>query len=199
MPRINLPIVLAAAIMWSWVASPTQAADPLAIAKQLATTTYQGWTYGDDPTQKKINCVQFVLAIVQEALMVTLDEGPRNQILIANLSAAETAMLPLLITSDDPKIKGVQQALVDLQKGTAVTFDQAQPGDLIQYWMKKTDGNWMGHSGVIETVGIEGGVLKAGIFSASETLNGIGSSPDGKKLRLINDPDNRRLYLVRLK
>ncbi len=176
--------------------SIAKGADPLMIAKQLADTKYKDWTYGDNPANQQINCVQFVLAVVEESLQMTLGDAARKQVLISNLTPAEMAMLGDLITSDSPKIKGVQQALVDMNRGVAVPPEQTQPGDLIQYWMKKNDGTWAGHTAVIETVECIDGVTQSLIFGASESQNKIATS--NFKLKLINDPGNRRLYVVRI-
>lgn len=174
------------------------AADPLATAKQLAQERYPGWKYGSNASDEKIDCVQFVLAVVEESVAASLDAPIRKRILISDLSEQEQTQegLKQLILADDPKIRGVQKALEDFGRGEVVPAEDAAPGDFIQYWMKKSDGTWFGHSGVIESVNASGAVPTAKIYGAHMSLDGIGTSTFD--LKLIGSSDDRRLYVVRL-
>jgi hypothetical protein len=172
--------------------------DPLGVAHKLANEKYRDWTYGEDPSKKQINCVQFVLAVVQK-IIPSLPDSAKTRILISDLSAADVeSNANGIITSGNSKTKGVQQALIDINRGTEVALTDAKAGDLIQYWMQKSDGTWFGHSGVIEAVDDTGGVRRATIFGASQSLKKIGSSPADKRLILKADP-KRRIYIVRIK
>lgn len=187
-------ILLAVLTAVATAASDCQATDPLKAAKSLAETTYKDWTYGPKKASKQIDCVQFLHAVVEECI------GPvsakvRRQILISNLSSDEVKRLADLIEDSDPKIRGVQQALVDLKKGTVITPDKAQPGDLIQYWMKKDNGKWFGHGGVVETISEKNGTVTTRLFGAHKSSKGIATSKFELKL---NEAADRRLFVVRV-
>jgi hypothetical protein len=181
--------------------SALYAADPLAVSKDLAASKYKDWQYGSDPGKKQVDCVQFLLSVVEESVGAPLVPNVRNRILIAELSEAEKKhpILGTLVVNGDERIKGVQSALVDASLGTAVPVADAAPGDLIQYWMKKSDGTWFGHAGVIESVDRTGVTPKARIFGAhaSPKPGNIGTS--SFDLKLIDGTDDRKIYLVRVK
>lgn len=169
------------------------APDSLALAKKLADKKFKGWTYGSKAKDKKIDCVQFVLAVTEEVLAQSLNAETRKQILISHLSAAEQKMLPSLIEMESDKIKGIQHALVSIRRGTAIKPDQAKPGDFIQYWMKKRDGTWFGHAGILEKVEKNGKTIRATIFGAHASSNGIASS----QFKLNLSGTDRKIFIVR--
>ena len=70
---------------------------------------------------------------------------------------------------------------------------QTRPGDLIQYWMKKRDGTWFGHAGVLEKVEKNGGTMRATIFGAHERPKKIGSST----FKLFLTGTDRKIFIVR--
>lgn len=193
--RLFYPTVVLALL----TTAPLPAASPLDIARDLAAGRYKGWKYGSDPGQKQIDCVQFVLAVVEESLQASLDVKTRKAILIDNLSEDERKPdgLAKLVLSGDKRTKGVQTALVEFGRGTAVEAHHGQPGDLVQYWMKRADGTWFGHAGIIEAVDTSSGVPQATIYGAHQSLNGIGSSKF--KIKLIGEADDRRVYVVRIR
>jgi hypothetical protein len=126
---------------------------PLVVAKHIAQTRFNGWTYGSNPRKRQTDCVQFVLAVVEETARVTLANPIRTRILISDLSdAALKDHGYAVILEEDPRTKGVQEALVQARLGMRVDPKDAQPGDLIQYWMQQQGGSWFGHAPVIETV-----------------------------------------------
>ena len=84
----------------------------------------------------------------------------------------------------------------DGRAATRATAD-ARAGDLVQYWMKRQDGTWFGHSAVIESVEVVGGVPRAGLYGAHASLGKIGSSAAANRIRLVDAAD-RRIYIVRL-
>src|SRR4051812_26655909 len=118
--------MLKLAIFWSVVAVAGAFAGPLETAKDLATKEYPGWTYGKDPLQKQINCVQFLAAVAKREFGGSLTSAEENAILInpppANLATA--------VEQEEAITKGIQNALVNVaKKGQAVAAQQAQVGD----------------------------------------------------------------------
>jgi hypothetical protein len=176
------------------------AADPLAVAKELAASRFDGWRYGSNAAKQEVDCVQFLLAVVEESIQATLALEARNRLLVAELSEEEKKhpALGILVIDGDARTKGVQSALIDAGLGEAVPIAEASSGDLIQYWMKKNDGTWFGHAGVIESVDRSGGLAKARIFGAHATPSPGKIGTSTFELRLFDDTD-RRIYLVRLK
>ena len=175
------------------------AADPLKVAKELANTKFKDWTYGGNEKKKQVDCVQFVLPTVEEVTQSSLNAELKRRLLISNLSAEEQKpeKLAELIKANDVRTKGLQSALVSAKLAVAVAPAEAKPGDLIQYWMQQDDGTWFGHSGILDEVFTSNGKSSATIFGSHRSQNGIGVSKF--KLSLTGDPEQRRIYLARLK
>jgi hypothetical protein len=154
-------------------------------ARQIAGQD-QNFTYGTNVNQ--IDCVHFVLAVVNCRLGAPVSAEAEKAILIAYGWTGEETQSKAK-EGTDPHLAGVQFALTQiLNQGTVINPAQAKPGDLIQYWMERSNGTWFGHSGVIASV--HG--MRAKILSASETNNAIAETP----LNLTGP--NRHLYVVRL-
>ena len=102
-----------------------------------------------------------------------------------------------IITNEDTRTKGVQEALIAVNRGTAVSFNNVAPGDFVQYWMKTSAGTWFGHSGVVETVvpGTGGNPKRIKIYGAHRSQAGIGLGPT-PALQLLQN-DTRKIYIVR--
>lgn len=181
--------------------SNCMAADPLSVAKKLTSSRFEGWQYGSNSDKNQVDCVQFLVSVVEESVGASLVPKVRNRILIAELSEEEKKhpILGTLVVDGNERTKGVQSALVDAGLGTAVSVADAASGDLIQYWMKKSDGTWFGHAGVIESVDRTGDTPKARIYGAhaSPAPGKIGTS--SFELKLIDGSDDRKIYLVRVK
>lgn len=174
----------------------TSTHDVLKTAQSLATGKYNGWTYGKNASNKQIDCVQFILAVVEEELKRSLNTELKKVILIdTKFDDLETAIL-----SGDKRTRGVQYALVDLMDEGVVVFpDEAKPGDIIQYWMKKNNGEWFGRAGVISRIWKDNsGNPRSAIFGAHNSMGKIGETDfEGKGLNLKGE--NRKIYIVRLK
>jgi hypothetical protein len=111
-------------------------------------------------TYGTFDCTQFVWAVV-EALAkrdgvkvpAGLEATVKVQIKeIGDLEdKAKSDALDKLVEGEKPdaRIAGVQKALVDHNLGVVVTAEQAQAGDLVQYWYKRKDEHWSGHAAVI--------------------------------------------------
>lgn len=195
MRKRNSTLVVTALIVLTLICGRCEAADVLGIAKRLAAQKYKGWTYGSRQSEKQIDCVQFVLAVVQEALAQSLNADARSQILISNLGSPGQKKLAALIEAEDARTKGVQHALVSIGLGSAIDPEDARAGDLVQYWMKREDGTWYGHASVLENVRRSGSTYSAKLYGAHGSTNGIATSRFSLRL---NGPD-RKVYIVRLK
>ncbi len=181
--------------------------DVLKVAQEVAAPMAK-WTYGSDATKQQIDCVQFVLAVVKK-LEPALSKEAETRILISDIKPEDAiADKDGLVSKGDAKTKGVQQALVDAGVGEAVKLDDVQPGDFLQYWMKKKDGTWFGHAGIIHEVKKnKRGQPLVFLYGSHQSTGGIGIGPE-KGLVLIEATDqritsgelnDRRMYLVRYK
>ncbi len=166
---------------------------PLDTAKKLAATKFDGWTYGSSASKKQVDCVQFVLAVLEKETKRTLKKDVRLAVLI-NYKFKD---LSKSVEKNDAKTKGIQRAVVDILKlGKVVEPKKAQAGDFIQYWMKKKDGTWFGHSAIISKVSkSRNGTPQAILYGAHKSLGKIGDSIF--KLNLTGK--DRKIYLCRLK
>jgi LPS O-antigen subunit length determinant protein (WzzB/FepE family) len=184
-------------LVLAYYAHAQEEKDVLVIAKTLANSEeYKDLTYGSNRKEGQIDCVQFVVAVVEEALNQKLERSVKNQVLIANLTDEEKLKLEELVIAEDAKIRGVQQALVGIEKGTVVKPAEAKPGDIVQYWMKRKDGSWFGHAAIVESVSQRDGHTWALLFGSHQSTNRI-SSLD-REVNLSSD-DGRKVFLVRLK
>src|ERR1022692_815012 len=138
----------------------------LRCAQDLA-RQYKDYTYGSG--SNKIDCVHFVLNVVECRLGESLPVNARKAGLISyGWSAEETETKAK--AGSDPKLGGVQYALTTvLRKGKMIKPADAMPGDLVQYWMPKQNGEWFGHAAVISKV--EG--TMATILGAHESANAV--------------------------
>jgi hypothetical protein len=74
------------------------------------------------------------------------DAARRDYLERLDLSAADLERNGYaLILDEDPRTKGVQEALVTAGLGDAINPKNAEPGDLIQYWMQRKNGTF-GHA-----------------------------------------------------
>jgi hypothetical protein len=166
--------------------------DPLEVAHQVKKEQFNGWTYGSDAKARKIDCVQFVKAVLTKCLARELSPDERRALCIDH----GFTDLNRTIESGDKRIRGVHYLLVDLMgKGESVSMDQVMAGDFIQYWMKKSNGTWFGHSAIVSEVIKDPAGPKIRIFGAHKSINGIGDS----KFLLDLKGANRKIYIARLK
>jgi len=177
-----------------WEARKVACPNPLDVARDLAATKYDGWTYGSSAANQQVDCVQFVLATVEKLHGQPLPRATRTRILISDVTSAD---VPVLVPANDSRTKGVQQALVDIDHGTVVSNADVQPGDFVQYWMQKRDGSWMGHAAVVAEVlnGAAGTPDRIRIYGAQSSDGGIALHDDPIRL----SGGSRKMYLVRYK
>jgi len=175
-------------------------ADPLSTADKLDNTIYKGWTYGPDQSKKQIDCSQFLVAVVEAELEVSLERIYRNAINIhpppPDLNEAIEDHLGLM--------RGVHYALIDLLKiGNNVEPENAQPGDFIQYWKKNEAGEWRGHAAIINKVWEDKrGNKRASIMGAHKPKPEVSDFiciKDFEGAGLNLQESGRLVYIVRLK
>lgn len=164
---------------------------PLLVGVRLAETQYRDWRYGHRTHRKQVNCVQFMVAVVENLLGRELDPEERSAIMISNVRRRH---LERLVNRDDKRIRGIQTALVEMQKGEVIRPEDALPGDFVQFW-KRYNGRWRGHASIIIDVIERNGLRCAVVFGAHSTLNGVGI---GEYEVGLNDPDIKS-YIVRFK
>jgi hypothetical protein len=180
--------------------TPPAAIDVLATAHRLAETTYQGFTYGSSQARRQIDCTQFVQKVIEEVVGRTLAERESKAVLIAGLPSS-ARILDSLVYHEDPRTCGVLFALTDvLPIGMQVSPDSAQPGDLIQYWIKSKSGHYKGHSAILESISREGDVPTVKLFGSHKTLGRLGIATDshGNQLQIRLKGGDRKVYLVRI-
>lgn len=165
---------------------------PLLVGVRLAETRFNGWRYGHREYRRQVNCVQFMVAVVEELLQRELTPEERSGILINRVG--RRWRLPRLVQNDDPRIRGIQTALVQMGKGVIVKPSDAKPGDFIQYW-KKRNGRWIGHASIIADVIRRETTTCALVFGSHQSLGGIGI---GEFEVGLNDPEVK-VYVVRFK
>ncbi len=145
----------------------------LRTAKQLASGRYYGWTYGSKASSKKIDCSQFMLAVVEEMRGDQLSKESARQLVVGGINRTES--LGQLILQHDARIKGVVSALVSMGMGTEIDPSGVAPGDFIQYWYK-SKGRWAGHTAIVESVRQKDGAVQCRLFGSHKSLNRIGTS-----------------------
>lgn len=164
---------------------------PLLVGVRLAETEFKDWRYGHRAYRRQVNCVQFIVAVVENLVGRALSPAERSTIRISNVRRRD---LDRLVNREDRRIRGIQTALVEMNKGEAVRAEDARPGDFIQYW-KKYSGRWRGHASIIVDVVKRNGSLCAIVFGAHQTLGGVGI---GEFEVGLNDPEIKT-YIVRFK
>lgn len=202
-------IVATAALTTSSAAGITPVPDVLHIAKDLRARNYADHVYGSaSQGPKRIDCVQFVVAVIRE---VAKSEQRSSAItpeleraIKIVLSDRDMDRLQSLVEANDACIQGVRSALVGAGLGRTVEPKDARPGDFVQYWYRGRDGKWYGHSGIVETIDGSGlatiyGSHRTTLQSerslpAAERKGGVGSGP---RFRLTDG--KRRVFVVRWK
>lgn len=165
---------------------------PLLVGVRLAETDFKDWRYGYRLHRKQLNCVQFMVAVVEQLLQRELSAEERSAILINNIG--RRANLGRLIGEDDRRVRGIQTALVEMEKGEVVDLSEARPGDFVQYWVQR-NGRWTGHAAIIQEIRDENGMRCAIVFGSHQSLGGVGI---GEFEVGLNEP-GAKVYLVRFK
>lgn len=175
-------------------------ADILAVARELATTTYAGFTYGSNPSHQQIDCTQFLQAVIERVIGRRLTEEEARAVLISGLPSG-ARKLDSLVAANADRTRGVQYALTEvLPIGRVVSADSARPGDMVQYWIRSSSGHYKGHVAIIESVKYEDGGPVARLYGSHKTLGRIGIAVDrqGNELGLRLQGKDRKVYIVRI-
>ena len=166
-------------------------AGTLDTAHTLAEGPFQGWTYGSKASERQVDCVQFMVAVIEESVGRPLTLAERNVINIHHGWSAEEVQTKAS-AGEDPLVSGLAHGLVDLmQVATRVTAAEAQVADFVQYWKRNDKGQWFGHASLLSAVS-DG---KATLYGSHKSTNGIAESD----FELVLDGEDRHVFLVRLK
>jgi hypothetical protein len=193
--RCFLREIVSAAFLCTAAAAAPPSRDVVAAAKRLAAEQFDGFTYGAATERKQINCVQFTGAVTEALLQRSLSAAEKDALYIRyrfdDLNAA--------VAAGDPRTKGIQRAIAEVMNaGTAVAPAAVQPGDFVQYWIRKKDGNWAGHSAIVtKVISDHRGPAAIAIFSSNQSTNGIAEMDFGGRGLNIRG-DDRRFYFARL-
>lgn len=131
------------------------------------------------PTYQSAVCTQFLVKVLEN--FTPLTKAERKSINIVTSESLES-----LREKSSPVLQGVYHALIESGKGVAIPLNEAQPGDLIQFWYS-WGGSYRGHCGIIRSVDANWGIMQ--LYSSS--LSG-----DGYGIRNYWIPDE--VYVVRL-
>jgi hypothetical protein len=94
------------------------------------------------PDYEGVVCTEFVIKVLDKFNRLTPEEKNKIRIITKD-------NLRDLVQKDSPIIKGVQTALTDTDKGTAITlYEDVKPGDLVQFWNEYL-GKEYGHCGIV--------------------------------------------------
>jgi len=172
----------------------------LRVAHELAGTVFKGWTYGNYSSAKlQLDCTTFISAVADSIMRRSGKDytaAMRRDVLINHndlgRNVAQEGPDP-----DDPRYAGIVHAIEKYTWGSRITeMSEVQPGDFIQYWIRRANGTWFGHASLIETVrfDIRDGHYKARIYGAHKSTNGIAVS----SFELLLDGRERLVYIGRI-
>ncbi len=165
-------------------------------AKTVTRTKFAGFTYGDDLSHRQVNCVQFVACVIEELMGRKLSEAELKTVYIDfkfdNIAEA--------VEKGDVRTAGVQNALVNKMKcAIVVSVAEVQPGDFLQYWIKRNDGSWMGHSCIVSRIlPNANGEKRVAIYGSHKSTNGIADQDFNNEGLNLSDP-SRKIYIARIK
>jgi len=101
------------------------------------------------------------------------------------------------VSKGDDRTHGIHRCLVDVL-GIAKTIqrDNAAPGDFVQYWYKTSEGHWLGHVAIINSVWQDtSGNYRVSLFGSHKSSNGIAESSFNGGLVLDN---TKKVYMCRI-
>lgn len=194
-------------------------ANPLEVAQRLSKSTFAGFSYefNGKATDKKTDCTQFLLAVVEASLGKKMSRTGRQSLLVQGVQNLDDA-----IKDRAESIRGVHTALIrDEKVGEDVPLAKLQPGDLVQYWYrgKKTEKKkqkdpktgkevevdvpvdcWLGHAGIVEKVisPLKDGKIEIKLFGAHKSKNGIATLDQVLTVDGADTSHTTRLFAVRI-
>ncbi len=175
--------------------------EALDIAHELDEGTFRGWTYGAySAGRKQLDCTTFISAVMDTLLSRKgLDYTPemRKELLIIHPRPGGRNVVREGPDPSDPRYAGAVYVIEKYGLGSRIKdMSQVKPGDVIQYWKRRSSGSWFGHAALIESVRHDGtdGKYKARIFGAHRSSGGIAVS--AFELHLTGD--DRLVYIARI-
>ncbi len=168
----------------------------LEIAKRLCSERFFNYSYGSNTSKKQIDCVQFLGFVVEEKVRRHLS-SEEKRILFINYNFKD---LNEAVSLENPKTKGITRLLNEvLNVARPVGSHDANKGDIIQYWIKKKNGNWLGHCAVVSDVWKDQkGNVRISLYGAHKSTNGVAENNFNNEGLNISDP-NRKIYISRFK
>lgn len=168
----------------------------LEIAKRIGSEKFLNFSYGSDTSKKQIDCVQFLGFVVEEKLGRPLSPEEKK-ILFINYHFKD---LNKAVSLEDPKTQGVTRLLTEvLNAARFVNPHDANKGDLIQYWIKKKNENWLGHCAIVSDVWKDQkGNIRISLYGAHKSINGVAENNFSNEGLNISNP-NRKIYISRFK
>lgn len=131
------------------------------------------------PTYQEAVCTEFVIKVVNEFWPLSSNEKKGIRIITSD-------RLDSLVEHEAPIIKGIQSALIQSDKGIAISASEVMPGDFVQFWNGYGIGVY-GHCGVVAEIVPNENIT---VYSSHPFTNGF-----GKQVFLWPD----KVYFVRLK
>jgi hypothetical protein len=103
------------------------------------------------------------------------------------------------LKAGDQRMAGVARAIAEVLKvGNYVAPKDARAGDFIQYWAKRRDGSWSGHSAiVVRRVERQDGRMAVSIYGSHKATNGVTETDFGGEGVLLEGAD-RYVFVARL-
>jgi hypothetical protein len=217
-----IPMTMVLAVLAASTQDPaanTTPANPLEVAQRLSQTTFAGFSYEYDgkAADKKTDCTQFLLAVVEASLGKKMSRTGKESLLIQGVQNLDDA-----IKDRAESIRGVHTALIrDEKVGENVPLDKLQPGDLVQYWYRgKKKGKekqkdpktgeevevevlvdcWLGHAGIVEKVvsPLKGGKIEIQLFGAHKSKGTIATLDQKLTVDGVDKSHTTRLFAVRI-
>ena len=166
----RLVIQITGVIIFTLLTSGISLADPYLTALNLSSSKYKNWSYGSKASKMEIDCVQFVLAVLEEEIQASLNAELRKIILISHGWTPDQTQI-LADVGKDKRLRGVAYALEDVMKiGKKIEKSEVKAGDFIQYWRKNSKTNlWFGHAAIISEV--DGSKVK--LYGSHRSKKGI--------------------------
>jgi hypothetical protein len=169
--------------------------DIISVAKSVSSEVFPDFSYGSDEEQCQVNCVQFTGAVLERVLGRPLTRDERDAVFIHYpITEFEQAL-----KNGDERMAGVARAIAQvLRIGNYVAPREAQPGDFIQYWVKRSDGRWFGHSAIVtRRIKRTDGSAGVSIYGSHKSTNGVTETSLGGEGVLL-DGEDRYVFVARV-
>ncbi|MDD3094711.1 MAG: hypothetical protein WC372_00200 [Candidatus Neomarinimicrobiota bacterium] len=172
----------------------------LETAHQMSDAVFRGWTYGSYSSAKKqLDCSTFISAVMDTLLSrrgIHYTAEMRRDVLINHPDFGRN-LIKEGPDPADPRYAGMVHMMEKYGVGIRIRdLSQVQPGDFIQYWVRRNNGTWFGHASLIESLSRDAadGRYKARIYGSHKSMNGIAVS----NFELMLEGKDRYVYIGRL-